>query len=112
MDQIMKCPACNTEINSGFYFCPNCGKKIKDKLLSTSIAKQIIYFLVSALLPPIGLWWAVKYLRQTDKVSKKIGIAIIIITIIATAVTLKLAIDTMNTVNDSVSKQLNMYQNF
>ena|SRR3989338_1487474 len=112
MDQILKCPICKADINSGFYFCPNCGKKIKDKPLSTTIAKQIIYFLVSAMLPPVGLWWAVKYLRQTDAVSKKIGIAIIVITVIATAVTLKLAIDTMNTVNDSVSKQLNIYQNF
>ena len=112
MQQEIICRFCKANISSDFFFCPNCGKKLKDKPLSTSTPKQILVYLASAFLPPIGLWWAVKYLRQSDPLSKKIAVFIIIITVIATAVTFKIFIDTMNTVNQTVSKQLQMYQNF
>ena len=84
------CCYCRAPIAEADFFCPNCGKKLKDKPLSTSVAKQILAYLVSALLPPFGLIWAVKYIRQKDetKRSRNIGIAIVIITVISLALNL------------------------
>lgn len=112
MEQNIICPNCKKSVSSEIFFCPNCGKKLKEKPLSVTIPRQIFVFMASALLAPFGLWWANKYLRQNDKISKRIGITIIIITIIATAIILKISIDTMDVVNRDVTKQLQQYQNF
>lgn len=89
------------------YFCSNCGKKLHEKPLSASVLKQAGMYLVSVLLPPFGLWWAVKYLRQGDSTGKKIGIAIIALTVIS------LALNIWGTIAlyDTYSQLLNPYRN-
>ncbi len=93
------CRYCRAPIVEEDYFCPNCGKKLKDKPLSTSVSKQVLVYIVSALLPPFGLVWAVKYIRQEDSTAKSrnIGIAIIVITAISLALNLWLAVGFYNT---------------
>jgi len=84
------CRYCHAPVVEMDFFCPNCGKKLKDKPLSTSVSKQILVYLVSALFPPFGLVWTVKYIRQENstKKSRNIGIAIIVITVISLALNL------------------------
>ena len=83
MESPLVCPSCHTATTDSEFFCTNCGKKLKDVPLSTSLKKQIWYYALSILLPPIGLWWAIKYIRQGGEESKKIGIAIIILTLLS-----------------------------
>lgn len=92
------CRYCHAPIVESEYFCPNCGKKLKDKPVSTSVAKQIFVYLVSALLPPFGLVWVWQYIRQKDdtKKSRNIGIAIIVITVISLALNLWWAVGIYN----------------
>ena len=93
------CPFCHTAISAADYFCPNCGKKLKDKPPATTISKQIIVYLVSLLLPPFGIVYAWRYLKQADGKSQKIGIAAVVLTVIALALTIwatKLMIDSIN----------------
>jgi hypothetical protein len=73
MDTSLKCKKCSRLIIPEFYFCPICGNKIKDKPLSIGIFTQIGVYIFSALLPPFGLKWAFRYLRQEGKKSKIIG---------------------------------------
>jgi predicted nucleic acid-binding Zn ribbon protein len=74
------CPACKAAIPVAANFCPICGKQLKP---DTRFFKKVIVYSVSLFLPPFGLWYAVKYLKQGDYESRKIGIISIILTIIS-----------------------------
>ena len=84
------CRYCHAPISEGDYFCPNCGKKLKDKPISTSVSKQALVYIVSALLPPFGLVWAVGYIRQKDNTKKSRNIVITIVVITAISLVLNL----------------------
>jgi len=111
MDLQIACPYCKRNVSSLDYFCPNCGKKIKEKPLSTSLTKQSLIYLLSAFLPPMGIWPAIKYLRQPDKKSKKIGLIAIILTVASIVITLWLTTGFIKSFQKQLEKQLNPYQN-
>lgn len=104
------CSKCKYIISDSFYFCPNCGKKLKEPPVSTTVLRQIYIYSLSILLPPLGLWPAVKYLRQKDKKAKIIGIIAILLTIISTVITLFFTINILttqiNTINNSQIPEL------
>ncbi|HSW48014.1 MAG TPA: zinc ribbon domain-containing protein [Candidatus Saccharimonadales bacterium] len=100
------CPNCSLQVLPAFYFCPNCGKNLRPKPLSISVGKQIGIYLVSVLLPPLGLWPAVKYLRQDDQKAKNVGIVAIVLTIAATVVTIYIAIGLGNQMKAILNAQL------
>jgi hypothetical protein len=84
----MTCPDCSSPLSLSTNFCANCGKRLRTIALSTSIAKQIIVYLVSFFLAPLGLWYAWKYLRQEDNKSKAIGGVAIALTVLSIALTI------------------------
>jgi len=104
------CSKCKYIISDSFYFCPNCGKKLKEPPVSTTVLRQIYIYSLSILLPPLGLWPAVKYLRQKDRKAKIIGIVAIILTIISSIITTYLTINILNSeitaINNSQSQDL------
>jgi hypothetical protein len=55
---------------------------------STSVSRQIIVYLISFFLAPLGLWYAWKYLKQEDQTSKIIGAVAIVLTLVAVALTI------------------------
>lgn len=83
MDSSLLCPACQFKIQSDWFFCPNCSRNLKEKPPVISIGKQIIIYLVSFFLTPLGLGWGLKYVRSSDKKVKTIGIISIILTILS-----------------------------
>jgi len=91
MDEVVGIPAscryCGAHILPEDYFCPNCGKELRVKPVSMGIWKQIGIYLLSFLLPPLGLWPGIKYLRQPDKKVKTVGIVSILLTVISIALT-------------------------
>lgn len=82
------CNICHTKNPSTFYFCPNCGRELQKKPLSTSIFKQLGIYLLSIALPPLGLWPGIKYLRGKTTAEKLIGTTAIILTLIVSVVTI------------------------
>ncbi len=110
MDFQTTCAYCKGNISSSDYFCPHCGKKIKDKPLSATFLKQLSIYFVSFFLPPLGIWPAIKYLRQSDEKSKKIGLAALVLTIVSIAITIWLTINFVNSFNKELNNQLNLYQ--
>lgn len=98
------CKYCHFPLEEKFYFCPNCGKKIKEP--PVTLMQQIGVYALSIFLPPLGLWPGVKYLSQKDQKTRIIGIIAIILTIISTVVTAWLFIGFMNEVNIQINKQL------
>ena len=106
------CEKCHFPIADNFYFCPNCGKKIKDLPLSTSVSKQIYIYALSIILPPLGLWPGIKYIRQKDPKAKRIGIIAIVLTIVATVVTVWITMGIMNNIlGQASSNQMQQLQN-
>lgn len=84
--------------------------KSNDKSISTTTGRQIFVYLMSALLPPLGLWPAVKYLKQKDEKSRMIGFIAILLTIISIAVTVWLSFGFINTFNQQLNSSLNLYR--
>lgn len=104
------CSSCQTVSSEKFYFCPNCGKKLKEKPLSTSLAKQILIYSISFFLPPFGLSFGIKYLRQKSSREKAIGLASIMLTIISIAISLAIFATFMNSLSKLYNLDLENYQ--
>lgn len=107
-DVIQKsCLFCGRSIPNDASFCPFCGKMIGSKL-STSLSKQILIYSISFFLPPFGLSYAWKYLKQPDKKSRNIGLISIALTIISIIISIVL----MEQILNSITKNLNVLSTF
>lgn len=68
---------------------------------------EILCYAGSIFLVPLGLWWGIKYLRQPDPASKRIGIISVILTIAATIIVIIWTVNILNSVGSQVNNQLN-----
>ncbi|PIS22901.1 hypothetical protein COT49_02930 [candidate division WWE3 bacterium CG08_land_8_20_14_0_20_40_13] len=80
------------------------------QLLSTSLKKQIFMYLISFLLPPFGLGWAFKYIKNGDQKAKKIGWVIVAVTVISLAVNIVLFKSAMAEFYSVISNNSQMYR--
>lgn len=71
---------------------------------STSRSSLIILFLKTLLLPPFGLFWGYKYIRQSSSLSKAIGLAIIIITLLETIWVIQSTLTAYQTITTQVNQ--------
>lgn len=110
METTQICPNCETVSSSTAYFCPNCGKKLREKPLSTTFTRQIGIYLISFFLPPFGLSTGFKYLKQKDSKEKTIGIVAILLTIASLAISIMIFGNFMNSLSKLYNGQLNSYQ--
>ena len=101
------CPTCHTKVRLSDYYCFNCGKNLKPKPPPTSASGQITLYIKSALVPPFGLYWAIRYLKQPDRKSKIAGLVAIAVTLITFTYLIIITNKFIKTVNEGVNKQLN-----
>jgi len=111
VEQLLICPKCQNSNGAADFFCRVCGYKLRGKPLSTSLLKQLSVYLISFLLPPLGLVPAIKYLRQGESKSKQIGIIAIILTVISMIISIRLLLNFMDTFNNILNGQLGTYEN-
>ncbi len=78
------CKYCKSAVQESFYFCPNCGKKIKEPPFKFSLAKSITIIVAAILIPPFGIIPGVKYFLKDDRRAQFVGIITIAVTVIAT----------------------------
>lgn len=103
------CTVCHQPVQSIWYFCPNCGNKIKSAPLSTSVNSQIGLYAFSIILPMICFimvtkWRGLAYARSADGKAKNIGYVACALLIISTIVTVWLAIVlTENAIQSSIN---------
>ena len=102
----MKCKKCGGEIVQEDYFCPHCGTKLKTPPLGTGAWTQAKAYLVSALLPPLGLWYAYRYYKNSDSKSRKIAIAVVAVNIVFLAVSIWTVGAVWNYLQREVERQL------
>ncbi|MFI5265711.1 MAG: zinc ribbon domain-containing protein [Candidatus Levyibacteriota bacterium] len=105
------CPHCKNKASDADFFCPSCGKKLKDPPLSTGIGKQISIYLIAILLPPFGLIPAVKYLKGGNQKAKMIGLTALVLTIVTILVTILLTLQVVSEANKVISSQGQSLQN-
>src|ERR1700722_79729 len=72
------CPQCHQPIKPEYYYCPNCGKKLTEPELSTTLASQLWLYAFSLVLPFLGYlaisyWQGIKYARSEDPKAQQIG---------------------------------------
>lgn len=105
------CKYCKFSVSDNFYFCPNCGKKLKEPPLSTSITKQLGIYTLSIFLPPLGILPGIKYLFQKNNKAKAVGLIAIVLTIISTIITINLTLNFLSNPLGNSSEQLQQLKN-
>lgn len=81
-----RCPKCGEGISEKDIFCSHCGFELKPQAIDISVAKQALIYCVSFFLAPFGLHYAFTYLKQRDEKAKLIGVASLVLTVIAIAI--------------------------
>lgn len=84
-------------------------EKITDiETVQISLLKQTFIYLGSLLLPPLGLVWGFKYLKQKDPAVKRVGYLAILLTVISLVLTVWLSFKLVNTLNQSFNNQIDL----
>lgn len=106
------CSYCHVINPPEFFFCPNCGKELRGKPLSTSVPKQIGIYLLAFFLPPFGLSPGIKYLRRNTSKEKTVGGIAIILTFLSIGFSIWLAVSVVTQMQSLITNQLqNSLQN-
>ena len=100
------CPSCRCAAKTGAFFCERCGAALEKNSPSCSVGAQIKVYAVSALLPPFGLIYVRRYLKQPDRASRKIGWIALILTVVMTVATVWATVAAINFVNQSLNAML------
>lgn len=70
--------------------------------------KQLGIYLLSILLPPLGLFPGISYAKRKNPIARRIGIVAIALTILATIITLWMFFGFMQTVITTLNQQINL----
>lgn len=104
------CSVCKSVVLPVYNFCPSCGTKLKEVPITLTLGKQISVYLVSLILPPLGLFPGVKYLLKGDSHAKHVGLIAIFLTVLSIILTLWLFVGFIQTANRTLNQQINLKQ--
>lgn len=82
------CSICHQPVLDEYFYCPNCGNNLKEKLIPVSLAAQLGMYALAIFLPPLGLWPGIKYLSKKSSQAKRVGVITIVLTLIASMATI------------------------
>ena len=108
---MIPCPFCHTQIDPVAYFCPNCGKKVPEKPISTGLWPQVLLYLLSFFLPPLNLILTIRYLKSPDPKAKQVGLISLGLMTVGIVLAVWIAAGVLKSVNEQVNTQLKQYQN-
>lgn len=106
----MVCKYCSLPVTPVDYFCPNCGKKLKDKPVSTGFGALVWLFGLSAFAPPFGIGLTIKYMKSEDEQARALGWVSLIVTIVALILTILLTKSLMDNLNQKINTEMQKYQ--
>ncbi len=98
------CKFCKSAVQESFYFCPNCGKKIKEPPFKFSLAKSITIIVAAFLIPPFGIIPGIRYFLKDDKRAQFVGVITIAVTILATGLMIVVTMRVVNYYKESYNQ--------
>lgn len=101
------CPKCHIQVRTTDYFCFNCGNNLKPAPPSTDPYKQAVLYIKSALLPPLGIYWAIPYLKYPQTKQKIVGWVAVAITLIVLAYGIIWTNNFVKEFNKELNRQIN-----
>jgi len=108
------CPFCNNKIDPKVFYCPICGKKVREKPVSTGFWPVVLLFALCLFLPPLNIGLTIRYMKSGDPKAKKIGtisLVVMIVVLIAAGIsTYYFTKYISDQVNTQVTQQLKMIQ--
>ncbi len=110
MEMNQTCKYCKAPTNDSFYFCPNCGKKLKEPPYKFSWGKTIVIILESIFLPPLGIIPGIRHLLKNDTKAQAIGLLALGLTFISTGIAIIYSINLINSLQQNYSQILQMQQ--
>lgn len=108
MEEILTCPVCHVAVRPTDFFCYNCGKNLHQAPLSANLNTQIGIYLGSVFLAPMGIIWGLRYLRQPDATSKRIGVTAMALSVITILVLTRWLVGTYNAAMNQVNQMQNL----
>jgi hypothetical protein len=110
------CPYCHQPVLSSYYFCPNCGTKINEAPLSTSLMTQAWIYAFSVMLPAICYLFITrcpgwKYYKSEDRKTKVIGFNAIVLLVLSSVITFWLAYEWIDNAIQSALSSVNQELN-
>ncbi len=82
------CTHCQSLVPANAIFCPNCGKALKEVVQKMTLWKQLSVYALSFFFPPFGLIPAIKYIRESDESTKRVGYLCIFLTTLSVVISL------------------------
>ena len=112
IQQKIPCPNCKNQIDSNVFYCPICGKKVKEKSVGTGFWPMAGLFALCIVLPPLNIPLSFRYIRSTDPRVKTLGWVSIGIMVLSLIIITLATINIVNEVNRQVEEQMQMYLGF
>lgn len=100
------CKYCSLPVTPEDYFCPNCGKKLKEKPASLGVWSIIWLFVLSILLPPLGIGLTIRYIKSEDERARTLGWISLVVTVVALIVTVLVAKSAMDSLTQQINSQM------
>lgn len=113
MDQTTTlCSVCHKEVLPEYYFCPNCGNKLKQLPLATDLPAQVKVYAHSIVLPlfafiTVTRWNGINYLQSEEPKARQIGYAACALLALSTMFVVWYALDFTKSVLQSATESLN-----
>ncbi len=102
----LTCQVCHIVVRNNWYFCPNCGKKLKNAPLSTSAWKQFQLYILSIFLPPFGLIPGMRYLFDKNGNAKLVGTICLLLTVLSSILTIWITMVLVQQINIELNHAL------
>lgn len=101
------CPKCHSVIPPGSKFCPQCGNPIVDPNQAISVGRQIWIYAICLLAPPFGIIYTFKFVGKANPQVRRVGWIALILTILATIITVWSAIGLYNSLQQGLQSYVN-----
>ena len=100
------CPVCHVAVRPTDYYCYNCGRNLHPAPPSLTTATLIPLLLRTVFLPPMGIIWGFRYVKQEGSQYKTVGYAMMIITVVVLIVAVRATMSIVNTATTQMNSQL------
>ena len=112
MDNQLLCPNCKNQVDKVAFYCPTCGKKVKEKPAGMGVWNILGLFTLSALLPPLNIGLSIKYIKDPNQKAKIVGWISIGIMILVLILATLWSIKIVNDINRQVEAEMGKYLGF